>query len=261
MKKITCFIIVILCLFPITAIASDSYDTYEIPELKMTIDVPADWITFTQDIDDDDPNLDFVGMDSDTLRTYYTDNDIYLNALHPEVFGEIVVTMTTYDGSEDIYDFNRLSDDDFLSMTEEMMDELQTEMGDLATYTGYSTYDHPQAKFAVYEFTQGMSGQTVYSKQYYTIINGQAINVTLHSYAGEISADMSQILLNSVDSITFTEVTNKPGIDLSKVLTAALLGAGVGFIIGLIVYFVKKRKTVKDKANSAEALKDQNKEI
>jgi hypothetical protein len=73
------------------------------------------------------------------------------------------------------------------------------------------------------------------------------INVTLHSYAGEISGGLSQTLQNTIDSIYFTKVTTKPSSSGSGgVMQSVGIGAIGGGIGGLILYFIRKGRKNKN---------------
>lgn len=242
MKKFCLTVVTLMCLFTIIPVASaaDSV-TCELSELNMTIDVPADWITFTRDIDENDPNLELLGTTAETLISTYEANSIYFNAVYLDPLSEIVVTMITDESSQDIYDFNRISDKDMPQAAETIREEMQKIMGDAATYTESSFYTHEQAKFAVFNFeTSGALPD--HAQQYTTIINGQTINVTLHSYTGELTTAQEQLLEDVVNSITFTKVTKKPGIDLSEAGITAIIGGVVAGIVALVISLINRNK-------------------
>lgn len=257
MKKLLAFVLALCCIVSSApAVFAGDAAAYELPELNMVIKVPGGWLTFTQNTDDDDADLKLLGTDSKTLTDFYKQNNIYLDSMSKDFTAEIIVTMKDYDGSRNVYDFNLLSADEMESMAENLMKELpkQTEG---RTYSNNSVYSHKQAKFAVLDLTSQNNGAIVCGKQYYTIINGQAINVILSSYTGEVTDELAQTLKNTVDSIEFTKVTEKPGIDWKRVLYTALIGGAAGGIIGVILHLRKKKRNhavhaAESKADSTE---------
>ena len=251
MKKPFLFAIALMCMLTsVPAAYAANSTTYELSELNMTIDVPADWITFTRDIDENDPNLEQMGTTAETLISTYETNSIYLNAVCLNPLSEIVITMVSDKSTQSIYDFNLISDEDMPEAAESIRTEMQEIMGDAATYTESSIYTHTQAKFAVFNFET--SGEFPdHAQQYTTIINGQTINVTLHSYTGQLTAAQEQLLKDVVDSITFTKVTKKPWLDVSRVMMSAIIGGISGAIAVVIVALVKKHKRRKAAAESS----------
>jgi hypothetical protein len=242
MKKLLSLTLALFCICSAVPAALAAGLTYELPELNMTIDAPEGWIVFSRDIDEDDPNLELTGSDSKTLEDHYKENNIYLNIIKTSPLAEIVITMGEDDNSRKIYDFNRIPDADMQAQAESLMQEMQRLMEGQAAYYDCSVYKHEQAAFFIFHLTQQINGSTVYGKQYTTIINGKTINITLHSYEGEISDSLAGTLQDTIDSVTFTEVTSKPGIDFSEVLQTAAIGGAAGGIGGLIVYLIRKGK-------------------
>lgn len=248
MKRLLLLAIAIICFFSAaTAALAAEPEEYELTLLNMTINAPEGWITFSRDTGADDPDLELLGLDSEELADYYIQNNIYLNMISVEPYAEIVVTMTDYEGSRDTYDFNLVPEEEMMPMAESVMLEMQEEMNDKVSYTDCAVYEHQQAKFAVFYMTQQNMGVTIYGKQYYTVINGQAINITLHSYGAMITGDLEQIIKDTVDSVTFTKVTEKPAAG-SAALIAGLIGVAAAGIAGAVLYI---RKTGKKKSKAA----------
>ena len=255
MKKLLTITLALICLIAAVP-AAYAFDgaTYDLTELNMTVDVPEDWITFTRDIDENDPNLEIFGTTAEAMVSDYESKSIYLNAVCLDPISEIVVTMASDDASKDVFDFNAISDADMPEAVETIKDEMQKLMGDAATYTETGTHTHTQAKFAVFNFETG-GEMPDHAQQYTTIINGQTINITLHSYAGDLNADQEQMIKDIVDSVTFTKVEKKPGIDFSEAATAGIIGGVSAGIITLVVQLIKRSK--RKKALEAGAFNNQ----
>lgn len=244
MKRLLSLAAAIICfLSAAPSVFAAEPDEYVLTLLNMTIEAPEGWVTFSRDTEADDPDIELLGMDSGELREYYVQNNIYLNMISVEPYAEIVVTMTDYEESRDTYDFNLVHDEEMLPIAESIMRQMQEAVNDEVTYTDCAVYEHQQARFAVFYMTKQNSGMTVYAKQYYTVINGQAINITLHSYGTRISNGLEVIIKDTVDSVEFTKVTEKPA-PVSAALIIALIIAAAGGAAGAVFYIRKKRMNV-----------------
>ncbi|MDR0889864.1 MAG: hypothetical protein LBM28_04345, partial [Oscillospiraceae bacterium] len=77
-------------------------------------------------------------------------------------------------------------------------------------------YQHEQAKFIKLYISQPNGSMIAYGLQYYTIYNNKAINITMHSYVGPLTAEDEALLSDIVDSTYFdtasavTEPTTSP---------------------------------------------------
>lgn len=211
MKKLLSLTLALFCLCSaVPAALAAENSTYELPELNMTIEAPKGWYVSTRDVKDGDPNIELLAMDKKELADYYRENDIYLNMVSEGPYADINVKMRVNRSNPDIYDLNSIPDENMLHEAESMMQKLQKDAEGQITYSGCSVYIHKQAKFFVFNSNYLNNGLTVYGKRYFTVINGQVINITLHSYEGEISDNLSQTLLNTMDSVFFTKVASKP---------------------------------------------------
>ena len=105
--KRTCSSILMFMLllsFPVKAFAVSQ--TYSLDALGMSIDIPSEYVVFTRDIADDDPNLSAYGLSKNDMADLMESGNIYLNAWDKDVNFEIIVTMI----DSTISDFNLMSD-------------------------------------------------------------------------------------------------------------------------------------------------------
>ena len=184
----------IFCMFPVLAFAENS--TYDLSELGMSIEIPDNHIVFTRNIKSSDPNLSAYGLTKDSLSSLMLERDIYLNAWDKDVNYEIIVTMT----DSPIEDLNLLSDTTLKSLDSSLKTTYESAG---ITYIKSDIYQHNQAKFIKIYISQPNNGGTAYGLQYYTVYNGKAINVTLHSYSGKINSTHETTLKNIVDTVHF----------------------------------------------------------
>lgn len=174
---------------------------YKLDDLHMNISIPSNLIVFTQIIPEDDPNLELYGLDRDALIKQYKDGNIYLNAISEDATYEIVITKVTNDGLKELSDMNTLSNEELTSFLEELKAFYKSNG---ITYKKSNFYQHTQVKFIKIFFERsGQENDTVYSIQYYTVINGNAVNITLHSYNNPISSSMEELLSQIVNSTEF----------------------------------------------------------
>lgn len=94
MKRFCSFILMLIILLSMstTAFAASS-KTYSLDDLGMSIDVPSEYVVFTRDIADNDPNLSTYGLNKEDLLDLMKSSNIYLNAWDKDANFEIIVTM------------------------------------------------------------------------------------------------------------------------------------------------------------------------
>lgn len=198
MRRIRAFGVLLTCflfLFPVSSYAAGT-TTYDLDELGLSVDIPDSFWVFTRGTPADDPGYAEYGISKADMDSILEEKDIYLNALSSELNCEIVVTKI---GSI-LDDFSTWSDVALLTMTDGMKD-VYSEAG--VTYIKSEIYNHPQAKFIKIYISQKSGDIKQYSVQYYTVYNSQAINITLHSYAGELGQEREDIVKEIVDSADF----------------------------------------------------------
>lgn len=242
MNKLLALIFAVICLCSVTPAALAAGKVYELPELNMTIEAPEGWIVFTQDIDENDPNLELIRMDGNEFADFLKKNDILIYMFKTDPLIQIYLNIKDYKSSRNIYDFNNISDEDLLSVME-MTTHVFEGRTEGTAYTIDSVYKHKQAKFVVYDMADSDNGAC--GKQYVTVINGQQLVVTLYLNGSEVPEGIAQTVHNVVDSIVFTKVTptpGKPSAILSILKDIAIVVGSIG-IIAFIIIRVRKDKT------------------
>lgn len=183
-------------LFSATALAAET-TTYELDALDMSIDIPDDYVVFTRDMSADDPTYAQFGLSKEEMGEILEESKAYLDAVMPDVSHEIVVTM---EDNSPLEDFGQLSDTS-LSAIASMLQDAAEDYG--ITYVRSEIYQHEQVKFIRLYSSHPNNDQTVYTLQYYTVCNGQAINISMHSYVGKITQANEDELQKTVDSADF----------------------------------------------------------
>lgn len=244
MKKIFRVFIVfmlIMSVFISTAYASTQHD---IDELDMSVCIPEDFMVFTRNTSTNDPNLSIIGMNKESLEQQFTQGNIYLDAIKNDYSTQIIVTMTQNSGATDIFDLNLYTEEEKRNIAEEEQksDALKTAN---AKYTGYAFCKNKQASFICFNISSSADENNLYSKQYFTIINGQAINIILYSSNGLVSADQENILKSVIDNISFSKVKQKPiGLfaNISGWVIAGAISASIFGVFMLVVGITKKKR-------------------
>ena len=216
----------------------------DIPELKMSMDIPDNWIIFKRTVDANDPNLARTGMDKTELEQLFIQKNIYLNAIDPNKGNEIVVTMTQSDSVQEAFDLNLLNEREIRHAANDFKESNDVKNAGF-TLTDYVVYKTRQAIFVDYDRYYMENEKKFYGKQYFTVINGQAIHIIYNSRSTQpLTAEETALIKNTIDSIVFTEVMKKP-FDMEAVyggvLKAGIVGIAVGVIIGVIRKLRKKK--------------------
>lgn len=196
MKRLLSVILsLIMALFMSFAAGAESNTEYWLEDLGMSIYIPSEYIAFTRDIDDNDPNLSACGLEKSYLSDLFELGDIYLDAWDRDVNFEILVTMT----ESTISDFNLISDST-LTLLASRLDSEYESYG--ITIEKTAIYQHEQAKFIkIYAQTSGED--TAYVLQFYTTYDNKAINISLRSNYGRIDAGTELDFTAIVDSVHF----------------------------------------------------------
>lgn len=197
MKKFCPLVLMLalLLIMPTTAFAA-SKDTYRLDELGLSIDIPSDYIVFTREIADNDPNLSVLGLTKKDLLDSMESGNIYLDVWDSENNCETIVTMV----SNTISNFSLMSDTILNTLASSFYDEF-AKIG--ITIEKHEIYQHEQAKFIKFYMNRPNGADTIYSLQYYTVYDNMAINVTTHSFSGRINSDKESVIESIVSTVHF----------------------------------------------------------
>lgn len=206
MKKLLSLTLALFCFISASPIAQAADKTYDLPELNMTIDAPEGWMVFTKDMDENEPDLEFLGEKKADILANINEESHYLTMIRSDPFTMIRVMMSD-SKRPDNYNYNNLTDEAILQKASNMQEFAETDTE--TDIPDYSVYRHKQTKFAVIDWLYSEDGDTKYAKMYSTVINGQNIYIFLMSYS-EISGSLDRVLKETVDSITFTKIAPKP---------------------------------------------------
>lgn len=184
-------------------------NTYYLPELQLSVDIPSKYDVFTLDMDTNDPLFSEYGTTKSELTSQLSASNIYLNAVDPKGSEEIVITMA----DNIISDFEGLSDTVLLTMASAVEGEYEKYGIEVSKY---DIYRHSQVAFVRLYFHD--SANSAYGLQYYTVYNSKSVNLTLRSYSGSISSSQESTMLSIIKSV---EIDNYSPQDTTSESTAA----------------------------------------
>jgi len=221
MKRIS--MVMALCLIltlmaPVIPVMADSTNTYELSELDLSVSIPDKYSVITRESEASDSVFSKFGITREDTISHFEASHIYLNALEDSESEEIVVTMTAITLSN----FNTMSDTAIKMLGSALVEEYKTYNIELLNY---EVYQQIQTKFLQMHFYD--SANSVYGMQYYTVVNGRAMNFTMRSYSGDISDEQLATIQGVVDSIqynTLPAATTLEGETEAFVYTDAVTG-------------------------------------
>ena len=196
MKKLLILVILAALLCSISIPASAASDTYELDEVGLTVSIPADYWVITRDTPENSSVFSELGLTKAEMMEFFKTSDAYLNGASKTFSDEIVISAADYS----LGNLSWFNDSALQELAENIVD-VYTENG--LKVSQYDIYQHHQTKF--FRIYSTDAAQNRHSLQYYTIYDNKAISITMHNYAGEISADQEATLKTVVDSTQFGE--------------------------------------------------------
>ena len=218
------FVILVIVFGNVCLTAFAEKTSYEIDELNMSIPIPNDMLALTRNSEKTDPFLSKFGLKyKDTIENFENGN-IYLQAMKEDGSLTLTVTMTQDKNSEQINNYESLSDDEIKGVMNRYLND--------NAYKSGSVVEFNNIKYIYLTMSTKSGKKIIQAQQYSTVINGMNIIVTLDAPAGEkISTD---------DEEMFTSVIKQTKI-LEKNFFAQhqdYIIYGVATLIGLIIVAV-----------------------
>ena len=177
MKKVCVFTLVLLISFLLTVTAFAAGQTYTLGDTGVQIDIPSDYVVFTRDIADNDPNLDIYGLSKAELLDLLEANDAYLDALSEQWNFEMVVTIL----DSPLDDFAGISNAELDTMWP-FVEAAFVDSG--FTINSHEIYELDQAKYLKVYLEQTIEGSTQYVLHYSTVYDNQMIDLSMQPLDG-----------------------------------------------------------------------------
>lgn len=181
-------------------IAVEMWDTYTLDEIGVEISFPSDFDVFTRNMSNNSPALLDYGLTAEEVNEILISGNIFLDAYSADGTKEIAVSMI---GST-ISDFNVWNDNILNFMVSAWTEEFEK------AGTIIDKYDiHHNGSMTFVRLWKRSSGDpNLHGLQYYTTYNYQAINITMQSYNGQITAADEKQMLEIVNRAVFGESRN-----------------------------------------------------
>lgn len=203
----------------------------------MTIDVPSNVNVITRGVKQGNPLFQEGIFDYIDTMTEIRENNIYLIGKDTELTYKITVTMTEDANSKDYINFKRLS----TSEQNTIMESLANQDMVLAC----SMYETEYVLFyeSIMKYTE--ENEEYFVKQYYTVVNGQNINISVVSLNGQLSDEANQTIAYIIDNVAFDINDDfflyfSTGDIVIFVIAVVLLIAAI-FVVIKFIYFNPKR--------------------
>ena len=218
MKKILGLLMALIISVPMVANAT----TYSVEE-DMTIDFDDSiWYVFTRDNIEDNSELDELGISYDYIYDLLNNNHMYIDAVvYYNDGSDFIEILVRKKENSEIKNFTNYTNDDLMDFAKELAKKTGAEE--------YSVYENDY-KFAYSNYYD--SSANYYVDEYYTIVNGYGYTITAQKLT-EFDDAEKYFVRTIIDTITFDIDTSlKENTSNNSIITAIIIGAGVGIVIG-----------------------------
>ncbi|MGE5494449.1 MAG: hypothetical protein ACM3S4_03985 [Burkholderiales bacterium] len=200
MKKTIGVIFAVMLAFACGAATAYASQNYVIGGLGLTLELPDGWTVFTRNMDPGDKAFEAMGADKQTVDEFFRKSGIYLDAVSEDKTLEIAVSgRKNADGISDLSSLPETEKQKKLGAIRDMLAQNYT-------VTATSQYDGRQATFLCADMSASLNDETIYIREYATVINGSDIAITMCSYSGELTEESKEILSGVMESLVITEV-------------------------------------------------------
>ena len=240
--------LVLLLALPLSA-AAETFSTED-----FTIEIPEGMYQFGPTTSVDDPSWALAGVaDPTTKLQTYQDMHGIAELITQDGETSILIMQNQTDTTQRIFSLRDLSEED----KEEFLDgTMQSKSEDILVEKYYIDVNgQPFYRLRVDGSSEGMEYHEV---QYATIINGYSLGFDIYGGDETVTQEQEDMLLGIVESITFSEILEKPETTITLqdyVVVAAVLVLLVMVILVPVVYVpIRNRKEKRLKAKLAEQL-------
>ena len=243
-------LLAVSCAAPAFAGLLEDTETFEIPEMNLTVELPAGMYAFTRDSLSPlspDPDLAGAGItDAQTQLSEMEDYGGYLLAKTEDGLLTINISKKESSSTQSVFDFTLLSDEEFQSFID-TMSSTDGAGEELLDYSVTRYDDQPERPFVAVHLKVDTSkganamedGGVMEELSYVTIVNGFSISIDGVT-DGEMTQEQKDLLRRIADSAHITEVLERPTLSTGEIvsLLSPLL---LILVIVLVVVFVKLR--------------------
>lgn len=205
--------------------------------IKMNIDLPQSYYDLKNGIDTNDTKITYyeaiLKTTKEEMKTQFEQNSIIYNGLSSNLSKQLILAQTENDLTRKVFHLHLA--------TEKQLEDIKTELSKLAQNQSLDVvlqeiYTYNGINY-IYSIIKD-SSITIY--QYYTIINGKGITISLNSSdTGNYEKELQEI----VDTITFDELEEKPT-DFTNYIIIGIVATLVIIVLILMymAFFDKKKE-------------------
>ena len=229
MKKIL-FMLVLLIL-PI--IVNATHYTAE----DLTIDINDDnWMVFTRDNIENNPELSKLGVDSNTLKIQMNTFGMYIDAISTfDNVNYVEMFIFVKELEEKTMNLHKYKDKDAMEVGETIYSKYKPSRLEL--------YKTKRLTYIVSEYTDKVNGKTLYLTDYYTVINGRGYTIKVQS-PGAFDEEAKNAIEKMIISISFklnkTYEKSPYKNTWVYVIICAVVGGGLGAVSAVLKNKKKK---------------------
>ncbi len=243
-----------LC-FTAASAAAQPLNSYTVDRAGMTLGMPEDWAIFTRDVEANDPNLALFEMDRDSLLQTMGNANIYLTALQKDPMRELTIKVSEDDHSKSVFYYKDLEEDRLEEEKQVLVDSIREVSGD-RTVSDPVVLEHPQTTFLQVEVEQETEAGKFSGVENHTVINGQAISISVYVLDAEgVTEDLRALLADVTESVSFQKIYTDPAEAerelypptsvwsmILPILLFALIIGGIFFLFWLLMRIVRARR-------------------
>ena len=232
------------------------FNTYNIKNVDMYIDIPQDMYVLIPNVTDNDPVLDAVKLTKKEVEESFADTDTCIKAFAKDFSFDITVTMTRNSTTKSIGNLTYLDD----QKVQQVIDKLLK--SDYTKGCAKNTYNN--TLFLTLDLEYDSNDTRIYGIQQYTVIKDRNITITLQSYNQSISKDQKALLSHIMQSVFFenvepqdsqvSDVGNATFEELDRrylyIMGASLIAAAA--LAGMIIVAIKRRETIAKKESDPD---------
>jgi hypothetical protein len=179
---------------------------YALGELRLRAALPAGLYVVTRDeTSHGAEEFAALGIDLNAAQAVLEERNIYLSAIAPDSSYEYILAMGEAENYRTIGSLSRFSNEELYSLADSIVANY-TDLGVRAQADDlFSPDPNRETVWVVLDLVRtDAAGNPVYIRQYYTVVNGQAVEFNLNSYAGPLSQALRDEFETVIEGIVYT---------------------------------------------------------
>lgn len=244
----------------IIAFAADA--TYKFSDIDLQVTIPGELICFTRATTNNNAYLKKIGVGTASeLRATMLSANVYLEAVNEDITYEVVIS--SQPASSELPDFNNVDSAQLNELFEQYIESYKhTETENFTEdITDSSIYEHNGVNYFQTDITNvSKTKVTVYSRKYYTVMQGNVYTFSIQSKTNQIDEEMKNTLTSVVQSAEYKPISKS--IFESNMVTellSSVITVGVPIaVLALIAYLLgrTKKKSAKQIAEEERILRE-----